>query len=226
MLWGCAGQPSVVPERVPALPTPLRLVEMPVEQQPTAIPTLIVDEPLFDVSLDLRSGPVEVPLELQIPTLNVIAPVQGVGLTSENVMDSPKGPIGGAIWHTAFWYRGGGIPGEVGTATFAGHVNDPLGVPEIFAHIEDLRPGDLIIIHNTKTNTGIHYVVDFIETYSLLQIADPEILTQIYGAGPVAGTGPQAAPDGLSHITLITCAGDIVNGAFDHATVVYATRSE
>jgi hypothetical protein len=43
---------------------------------------------------------------------------------------------------------------------------------------------------------------------------------------PVIGIGPQPAPYGLSHLTLITCAGDIVKGKFDHHTVVYATRSQ
>lgn len=163
-------------------------------------------------------------LELEIPSLGVIAPVQGVGLTSENVMDSPKGPIGDAVWSTAFWYRGGGVPGDVGTATFAGHVNDPLGVPEIFADIEDLRIGDLIIIRDTTDGTDIQFAVDAVEVYSLLETAEAAVLVQIYGAGPVAGLGPQPALDGLSHITLITCAGFIVDGAFDHYTVVYATR--
>jgi len=29
------------------------------------------------------------------------------------------------FWQTAFWYRGGGIPGEPGTSQFGGHVDDP-----------------------------------------------------------------------------------------------------
>jgi hypothetical protein len=46
--------------------------------------------------------------------------------------------------------------------------------------------------------------------------------------GTQFGTGsePQPSPDGPSHLTLITCAGTIVNGQFDHHTVVYATRSK
>jgi sortase (surface protein transpeptidase) len=191
---------------------------------PQALPTLELAIPLFDPAIDLRASAVDVALELQIPSLDVNAPVQGVGLTSENVMDSPKGPIGDAVWSTAFWYRGGGVPGDVGTATFAGHVNDPLGVPEIFANIEDLRIGDLIIIRDTRTDTDIQFAVDAVKVYSLLETSQPAVLTQIFGAGPVAGLGPQPTLDGLSRITLITCAGEIVDGAFDHYTVVYATR--
>ncbi len=78
-----------------------------------------------------------------------------------NVMDSPKGPIDDPVWHTAFWYRGGGIPGEVGTATIAGHINDPLGRSEIFANLEDLQPGALIIIHYTQLNIDIRFKVGY-----------------------------------------------------------------
>ncbi len=39
------------------------------------------------------------------------------------------------------------------------------------------------------------------------------------------GTGPRPAPDGLSHQTLIICAGNIVNRRFDHHMVVFAMRS-
>jgi len=191
--------------------------------QPT--PTLFVPGPLFDLNIDLRAGPIDVPLELQIPSLMVNAPVVGVGLTSENLMDSPKGPIDDPIWHSAFWYRGGGIPGDVGTATIAGHVNDPLGRPEIFAHLDDLQPGDLIIIHDKSASIDIRFIVDRTQVYTVQESSQPVVLTQIFGAGPVAGTGSQPAPDGLSHLTLITCAGDIVDGRFDRHRVVFATRS-
>jgi hypothetical protein len=196
--------------------------------QPTVLPTptALVLGPLFDAGLDIKAGPMEVPLELKIPSLKVNAPVFGVGLTSGNEMDAPKGSIGDPIWHTAFWYRGSGLPGESGTATIAGHVNDPLGRPEIFANLQDLHPGDLIIIHYTKLNIDIAFTVDQVKVYSLQESSDPVVLAQIYGAGPVSGTEPQPALDGLSHLTLITCAGNIVNGQFDHHVVVYATHSK
>jgi hypothetical protein len=209
-------------------PTVQRTVDPTVQStvQPTPTPTPIVLGPLFNADLDITAGPIEVPIELQIPSLKVNAPVLGVGLTSKNVMETPKGPIDDPIWHTAFWYRGSGIPGDIGTATIAGHVDDPLGRPEIFAHLEDLHPGDLIIIHAKDTNVDIRFNVDQVKVYTLQESSDPAVLTQIFGAGPVTGTEPQPAPDGLAHLTLITCAGNIVHGEFDHHTVVYATRSK
>ncbi|HAL15988.1 MAG TPA: hypothetical protein DCP32_04310 [Anaerolineaceae bacterium] len=189
-------------------------------------PTLSILGSSYDSSLDLRAGPVEVPLELQIPVLNVKAPVLGVGLTAENVMDAPKGPIGDPIWHTAFWYRGSGIPGEPGTAVIAGHVTDLLSNPEIFANLHKLKPGDVIVVRAKNPALDIRFIVDQIKVYSIQDSSTPAVLTKIFGIGPIEGTGPQPAPDGLSHLTLITCAGSYANGQFDQRTVVFATRSQ
>lgn len=222
-----SSSPMLLPSDQPTVQPTIKLtIEPTVEPTLQPTPTLFVLGPLFDAGLDLKAGPVDVPLELQIPALKVNAPVLGVGLTSGNVMDAPKGPIDDPIWHSAFWYRGSGIPGEPGTAAIAGHVNDPLGRSEIFAHLQDLQPGDLIIIHVKDTSIDIRFIVDRIKVYSIQESSDPAVLSQIFGAGPVAGTGPQPAPDGLSHLSLITCTGNIVNGQFDHHTVVYATRSK
>jgi hypothetical protein len=201
---------------------------MPSNQSPVVKPTPTEFRlgPLFESDIDLWDKPVPLPLELQIPALNVTAPMLGVGLASGNAMDSPKGPIGDPVWESAFWYRGGGIPGEPGVATIAGHVNDPLGRSEIFSDLEDLKPGDLIIVHLKNTTVDIRFIVDQVKVYSTQESSDPLALTQIYGEGPVTGTAPQPSPDGLAHLTLITCAGYIVNGEFDHHTVVFATRSK
>jgi hypothetical protein len=66
----------------------------------------------------------------------------------------------------------------------------------------------------------------YVKVYSTKESSDPAVLAKIFGIGPVTGTGPQPAPDGLSHLTLITCAGYLVEGEFDHHTVVFATRSQ
>ncbi|PKN85269.1 MAG: hypothetical protein CVU46_11610 [Chloroflexi bacterium HGW-Chloroflexi-8] len=212
------------------LPSPVVLATQNSTVTPTlpeivqATPTLLVREPLFDPSLDLKAGPVEVPLELQIPALKVQAPVLGVGLTADNNMDAPKGPIGDPVWHTAFWYRGGVIPGEPGTATIAGHVNDPLGVSEIFANLQDLKSGDLIIVRNTRSAVDIRFVVDQVEDYSIQESADPAVLARIFGVGTGTESESLSGQENLSRLTLITCSGTIVNGVFDHHTVVFATR--
>ncbi len=165
-----------------------------------------------------------VPLQLQLPSLGVSAATIGVGMTRVNVMDAPMGKADDPNWQAAFWYRGSAIPGELSTALIAGHVSDPLGRDGVFAHIGDLRPGDPIVVHDTRTGLDVRFSVTGSLAYPLADTTDPAVLTEIYGAGPVAGTGPQPSADGLAHLTLITCSGTFKNGTHDHRLVVHATR--
>ena len=185
---------------------------------------VLVPAPLFDPSIDLRAGAVAVPLELELPSLRLTAPVLGVGLNSKNVMDTPMGSANDPVWQKVFWYRGSGIPGDATTATIAGHVDDVLGRPAIFARLKDLRVGDTVTVRDTRTGLAVDFVVTRTVTYTLKQTVDPAVLTQIYGSGPVTGQGPQPSPDGLAHLTLITCTGNWVGriGTFDHRLAVYA----
>ncbi len=199
-------------------PYPTPIIHKTVQATFQPISTALIPEPLFDPALDIKAGPVEVPLELQIPALKVDAPVIGVGLNSDNEMDAPKGPIGGKIWQTAMWYRGSGIPGEPGIATFAGHVNDPLGLPGVFGHLRDLQPGDVIIIRFNNTSEEINYKVVQNIIYNKREAADPELRAKIFGIEPF--------PDGLSHLALITCTGYIINGEYNGFRIIFATRSD
>ena len=204
---------------------------VPFESRRSAVPAVAVEAPvqpppLIDPGIDLRAGPVDVPLELRIPSLQIKAAVAGVGITAGNVMDAPKGKAADPVWQQAFWYRGSGIPGDVGTATFAGHVDDLLGRPAAFARLSELQTGDRILVRDTRSGLDVRFTVVRTATYSARQAADPAVLAQIYGEGPVAGKAPQPAADGRAHLTLITCAGSFVNGAYDRRLVVYATRSE
>jgi sortase (surface protein transpeptidase) len=205
----------------PSRPHPSALASMSVRTIQPSIPGALIDP-----DLDLRAGPVDVPLELRIPAFEINAPVLGVGITAQNVMDAPKGLATDPVWQTVFWYRGSSIPGDVGTATMAGHVDDAHGRPAIFARLNHLQPGDLIVIHDTRRSLDVSFTVVETATYSAQEAADPTILARVYGSGPVSGLGPQPAADGLAHLTLITCSGGFVNGSYDRRLVVYATRSE
>ena len=185
---------------------------------------LPVPAPLTDGGLAMRAGPVPVPLELRMPTLDVLAPVVGVGMSPEDVMDAPMGPAEDPVWQQAFWYRGSAVPGELSTALIAAHVNDPLGRPAVFDRLDELRPGDPIVVRDTRTGLDVRFSVSETVSYALAETTEPAVLTRIYGAGPVAGTWPRLSADGLSHLTLITCSGTFRNGTHDHRLVVYAAR--
>lgn len=197
----------------------------PADPAALVIPALVIPAALTDEGLNLRAGPVAVPLELQIPSLDVKASVLGVGITPTNVMDAPMGLAGDPVWQQAFWYRGSAVPGDTSTALIAGHVGGPRGSPAVFAHLDRLRPGDPIVVRDTRTAVDVRFSVTESKTYSLEEAAEPAVLTEIYGAGPVAGAWPEPSADGLSHLSLVTCSGTFRDGTHDQRLVVYATRT-
>ena len=186
----------------------------------------IIPGPLVDPSLSLFTGPVYVPLGIQIPALKINAPVLGVGLTRTNMMATPIGTqLDDPIWQTVFWYRGGAIPGDVGTATFAGHFDDDLGRPAVFAYLGNLRTGDLILVHDGRSGVNVPFTVTETETYTDQQAADPAVEARIFGLQSSSGTETRPVSDQLAHLTLITCAGAWIDGSFNQRLVVYATRT-
>ncbi len=193
---------------------------------PRIVKALPIPAALVAAGSNVRAGPVPVPLQLEIPSIGVTTPVLGVGVTSGDVMDAPEGPIHDPVWEEAFWYRGSAVPGAISTALIAGHVNGPRGTPGVFGSIGLLKPGGLIVVHDTRTGLDVRFVVTHSVSFTLDQTTEKSVLTEIYGAGPVAGTTPQRAKDGLSHLTLVTCAGAFQTGigTHDHRLAVFATR--
>lgn len=218
---------SRIPRSKDAAKQPMRepkdlqsITPIPMESStPTPLPSILGSD--YDSTLDLHAGPVPIPLKILIPILKVDAPILGVGLTKDNNMDAPKGLYGDPNWSSAFWYRGSAIPGEPGTATIAGHVNGPGGEHETFAQIKKLKPGDLIIIKVKNTNTVFYFVVDEVKKYSLDELSEPEITDRIFGNSK--GANGKRLTDDVSHLTLITCTGNYIDGEFDHRIVVFST---
>jgi hypothetical protein len=191
---------------------------------PRPFATLPVPAALTDPRLDLRSGPVPVPIQLLMPTIGVNAAVLGVGMTPKNVMDAPMGKADNPDWQQAFWYRGSAVPGAASSSVIAAHVSDPLGRGGAFAHLVDLKAGDPIVVHDNRNGLDVRFEVTDATSYPLAATTDPAVLTQIYGAGPVAGRWAEPSADGGSYLTLVTCDGTFVNGTHDHRLVVHATR--
>jgi sortase (surface protein transpeptidase) len=189
-------------------------------------PPLTIPGPLVDPLLSPLRGPVTVPLEIRIPALDIRAPVLGVGLSTENAMAAPRGSDhDDPLWRSVFWYRGGTIPGDNGTATFAGHYDDIFGRPAVFAFLDSMRVGDLIVVTDMRSDLDIPFVVTEMRSYSSEQAADPALLARVFGSAAATNTETTAAASHLSHLTLITCGGTWVNGSFDLRLVVYATRA-
>jgi sortase (surface protein transpeptidase) len=190
------------------------------------VPALPVPAPLYAKSLDIRAGPVPVAIQLRIPSIHVDATVLGVGVLANDVMDAPEGRINDPVWQQAFWYRGSAVPGVPSTAVIAGHINGPRGTQGVFGHIDQLRPGDQVVVHDPRSRLDVRFAVTRTADFTLAQTTDKAVLREIYGVGPVAGTTPQTSADKRAHLTLITCAGnfDTRLGTHDHRLAVFAVR--
>ena len=157
--------------------------------------------------LSLESPAVNVPIDVLIPAIGVRSPLKAVGMTSSHAMSAPEGGAGSSDWSNTFWYRGSAVPGAVGTATIAGHIDDRFGDYAVFGRLSSLVPGNRIYIRNTKSGVSEEFVVTRTHAYTLAQSATRPVLDLIYGTGPPVGLAAQPSSDGLAHLSLVTCTG-------------------
>lgn len=80
------------------------------------------------------------PMRLQIPVLHVDAKVESVGQTKNGAMQTPNLP------HEAAWYNLSAIPGGLGNAVIAGHLNQRGNKPDIFWDLKKLQAGDEVFV--------------------------------------------------------------------------------
>lgn len=137
------------------------------------------------------------PARIVIPSINVVADFEFVGLTDDGAMDVPKNPAAVA------WFKSGPRPGEVGSAVVAGHYGQwKNGEGSVFDNLHTLRPGDKIYITDDKGAIVI-FTVREARRY------DPDA-----DAADVFGSS-----DGKVHLNLVTC-----EGVWDEATQKYSKR--
>jgi LPXTG-site transpeptidase (sortase) family protein len=130
---------------------------------------------------------------VEIPAIGVDSTLEQLALEAGTDVLTPP-----TAWLSAGWYRDGTVPGDVGPAVIAGHV-DSVTKPAVFARLGELRPGDQIRV-TLSTGAVEIFAVDSIE--SAPKNAFPTEL--VYGPTPTA------------QLRLITC-----DGVFDSATGHY-----
>jgi sortase (surface protein transpeptidase) len=166
-------------------------------QDEIIIPETVEVKPLSTTTTTL-------PSRLIVPALNIDANVQHVGLTEKGNMANPKG------FKDVGWYKYGTVPGNLGSAVMAGHLDNGLGLPGVFKHLQDLQPGDDIY---TVDSTGgrLHFKVSRIASFN-------------YDEAP---TGVFSNVD-EAYLNLITCGGAWIPGlkTYDKRIVVYSTYVE
>lgn len=79
------------------------------------------------------------PTRVQIPAIDVDTTLEDLGIDASGRLSAP------VDFDLAGWYAGGVVPGQVGPAIIAGHVDSPTA-PAVFADIGALTPGDEIIV--------------------------------------------------------------------------------
>jgi sortase A len=123
-------------------------------------------------------------LQISVPALGIDAPIESLGLLANGAMAVPQ------LVADAGWLRGGTVPGSVGNAVIAGHLDGITGKPGVFWALGRLRVGDAIIV-TTGTGTQLRFAVVSIGRYDRAAVP----LVAVFG------------PARQANLNLITCAG-------------------
>jgi hypothetical protein len=129
---------------------------------------------------------------VDIPAIAVHAALDRLAIGAGGVLEKPP------HWNSPGWFSGGTVPGDLGPAIIAGHVDSPTG-PAVFWRLKDLKIGDLISVRRSDQTTVKFRVTRSVQ-YSQAQFPTAEVY------GPT--------PD--SELRLITC-----DGTYDHAARRY-----
>ncbi len=204
-----------------------RLAAPPAATVPPPLPAIVTPPAtLVDPALSITSPPVAVPLRFRAPGVGIDSPVLAVGRTPSGAMDAPEGPASSPLWQESFWYRGGSEPGEQGTTTIAGHVDDVLGRPAAFWNIRQLKPGDIVELDDQRDGQHARYRITDAGVYSFAQANSPDLLQRLYGDAAYNGDPSlrNLAADAISRISIITCTGTFHRGSsfgYDHRFIAF-----
>ncbi|MGI5284169.1 class F sortase [Nonomuraea polychroma] len=142
-----------------------------------------------------------VPESIDIPSIDVEAPLMKLGLEKNGDVELPpyeKPKVAG-------WYSGSAVPGEKGASVIIGHV-DTKTAPAVFYKLRQLRKGETVKVERSDGKT-VTYKVDSIE-----QVHKDSFPTRrVY------------VEEGLR---LVTCGGkfDYAQGEYLDNIIVYASQ--
>ncbi len=124
------------------------------------------------------------PVRVRIPALGLVSDLERLGLGPDGALLPP------ADFARAGWFTGSPVPGDVGPAVIAGHVDSFEG-PAVFSGIRDLAPGDEVLVDLTD-GTTVRFAVVAADRYP----KDRFPTDVVYGPTPRA------------ELRLITCGGE------------------
>lgn len=209
---GTAAQP-------PTVPTPTTSIV----QLPTAHPTTGVSPGVLQPSYAAPEpsgavGSVPAPLELLIPKIGVTAKIIDLGLTTRPSPDLPIGsldtkPLDGQpeALDEVGWYTGSAMPGAIGPAVIAGHID--WDGPGVFMNLHELHRGEYVYVKR-KDGSTVKFRVTKVQT----------TLKNDFPTGGVFGQTPDA------ELRLISCTGTLqtsgpLAGHYNENVIVYAVEA-
>ena len=166
----------------------------------TGDPILKPIEPIQSITSN-SEGKVSLPSRLKIPSININATIEYVGLTPDGAMDVPKSP------HNVAWYNLGPRPGENGSAVIAGHYGFKKG--SVFDNLHKLRKGNKLYIQDENgriTTFMVREILKYDSKADALDVFD--------------------SSDGKAHLNLITCEGiwDKVSRNYSKRLVIFTDK--
>ncbi|MCA0986731.1 class F sortase [Guptibacillus algicola] len=140
-----------------------------------------------------------IPVSVEIPSIEVEAKVENVGILENGQMGVPSNHV------NVGWFEPGFEPGATGNSVIAGHVDSKTG-PSVFYHLEDLSEGDEVFVTN-KDGETLTFVVTGKERYPFQNAP----IEKIFG------------PTDDANLNLITCTGNFSqsHGTHEERLVVF-----
>lgn len=138
---------------------------------------------------------------IDIPDIGVSTDLESLAVDATGILHPPTD------FDKAGWYSGGVLPGQVGPAIIAGHL-DSTTKPAVFEHLDAVKPGSRIVVTLSDGSA-----VSFAATSSSLVPKAAFPTSSVYGNVPTA------------QLRLITCDGqfDPATGHYVDNLVVFAT---
>ena len=155
----------------------------------------VTPPPLFS-KISAISDSVATPVRLKIPSIEVDALIEGVGITDQGTLGVPTDAA------NVGWYELGAKPGQKGTAIIDGHLDAADGSAGVFSKLHLLTPGDVIMVIDDNEK-NIKFTVKSLKAYHAQDLA-PEIFNQ---------------NDNGIRLNLITC-----EGIWDYNKATYSER--
>lgn len=138
---------------------------------------------------------------IDIPDIGVSSDLESLAVDASGTLHPPTD------FDKAGWYSGGVVPGQIGPAIIAGHL-DSTTKPAVFEHLDAVKPGSRIVVTLSDGSTAT-----FEATSSSLVPKATFPTNSVYGNVPTA------------QLRLITCDGqfDPATGHYVDNLVVFAT---